>query len=382
MRWALMLMALVWSAGLSAATLTINSATTAQIDRIFTGFNRPDTPGYVVGIVRDGRLTFSRSYGQANLDHNVAISSRTSFHLASLSKQFTAAAVALLVRDGRVSLEDPVARWLPPFGRFGPELRIKHLVYMTSGLPEYSDIPRDGGIPWQSFSYFDTDDMMQSVLSARQLTHAPGTHWRYTNTNYLVLARIVEAASGQSLADFLQQRVFTPLQMSQAHLNDDATLIVRGRATGYIKRSEALVAEGRTIGLKFRSGMGWARLERVSPHYGGSGVFASLEDLAKWDANWYSETVGGPGFTGLMHSRQRFAHPKDNDAFGLVRSERYGLEMWSYSGGDLDSSTYMARFPALRTTVICLSNISGGGAEDRCRLILDALNTAGLLRRP
>lgn len=380
MRWAIVLIALAWSTSTIASTPTINAATAAQIDQLFANFDRTDTPGYVVGVVRDNQLVLSRSYGRANLDHNIALSPRTSFHLASLSKQFTAAAVALLIRDRRLSLEDPVTRWLPAFEKFGSDLRVKHLVYMTSGLPEYSDLPRAGGIPWQSFSYFDTEDMLKSVLSASQLTHAPGQHWRYTNTNYLVLARIVEAASGQKLADFLQQRVFTPLQMNQAHLNDDSTLVVTGRATGYIGRSEALVAEGRSIGLSFRGGTGWARLERVSPHYGGSGVFASLEDLVKWDTNWYSEGVGGRGFTELMHSRQRFAHAKDNDAFGLVRSERFGHEMWSYAGGDLDSSTYMARFPKLRTTVICLSNISGGGAEERCRSMLDLLNAAGLMR--
>jgi CubicO group peptidase (beta-lactamase class C family) len=354
--------------------------TSRAVDALFGAYDREDTPGYVVGVVRNGELVFSRAYGMANLDHGVPLSSKTPFHLASVSKQFTGAAIALLIRDGRLSLEDPVARWLPSFARFGSELQLKHLVYMTSGLPEYWDVPRPGGAPWQSFHYFDTDDMLAAVLSAERLTFAPGTDWRYVNSNYLVLAKIVEAASGSSLADFLRVRVFEPLGMERAHLDDDSTLIVPGRATGYIKRNASLAAEGRKMDLRLREGDGWARLNRVSPHYGGSGVFASLEDLAKWDANWYSEKVGGPGFTALMHSRYKFAHSKDNDAFGLVRNDQYGLETWSYAGGDLDASTYMARFPAARLTVICLSNMPMGAAEDRCRAMLDVLRDAGVLR--
>jgi CubicO group peptidase (beta-lactamase class C family) len=365
-----------------AAEWRLDPNTTRRVEALFNEYARSHSPGYVVGIVREGQIVFSRSYGMANLDHAVPLSPKTSFHLASLSKQFTAAAAALLIQQGKLSLEDPVGQWVPQAAKYGPDLKLKHLIYMTSGLPEYWDQPRPGGAPWQSFHYFDTEDMLVAATAPEKLQAAPGTVWRYTNTNYLLLAKAVEAASGQPLGDFLRERVFQPLHMRQAHLDDDTTLVVPGRATGYIKRDESLQAEGRKVDLQLRgSGGGWARLNRVSPHYGGSGVFASLEDLAKWDRNWYAGTVGGPGFTALMHSTMKFDHPKANDAFGLVREDRYGLEMWAYSGGDLDASTYMARFPAQRLTVICLSNMPTGAADEKCRAMLDVLHSSGRLGR-
>jgi hypothetical protein len=120
-------------------------------------------------------------------------------------------------------------------------------------------------------------------------------------------------------------------------------------------------------------------MPRNSPHYGGSGVLSSLEDLARWDENFYTQRVGGPGFTAFMQRRIRFAHPKDNDAVGLVRRERYGRELFDYSGGDLDASTYMARFPAEHLTLIVLSNLSSGNAEAMANRVLDVLHAHGVL---
>lgn len=349
-----------------------------RIDASFAPFDQKNAPGYVVGIVRDGKLVFSRAYGMADLDHGIPLSSRTTFHLASLSKQFTGAAAALLILDGKLRLSDPVARWVPGAAKFGPDLRVEHLVYMTSGLPEYWERARPEGTPWHSFHLFDNEDILRAILSAEHLDFKPGANWRYTNSNYVLLARIVEAVSGKPLSAFLSERVFGPLGMSTAQLNDDPTSIVPGRATGYIERNEFLVSEGRKVDIPIRGGKGWARLIRVSPHYGGSGVFASLDDLVKWDRNWYAQTVGR-GFTSLMHQRAQFPHGKDNDTFGLVRDDRYSLETWAYSGNDLDTSTYMARFPAKRTSIICLSNMPTGQADEKCRRVLDMMHEAGWL---
>jgi CubicO group peptidase (beta-lactamase class C family) len=362
----------------SAMAQPVTPELAAKVDALFSAYDRTDTPGYVVGVVTDGELVWSRAYGMADLDHGVPLSTRTPFHLASVSKQFTGAAAALLILDGRLSLSDPVAKWVPAAAKFGPDLRVEHLVYMTSGLPEYWDRPRPGGAPWHSFHLFDNDDMLASVLGAERLDFAPGTKWRYTNSNYLLLAKVAEAASGKPLSAFLQERVFGPLGMTTAQVNDDPTLIVPGRATGYVERGDLLVGEGRKVDIPVRGGSGWARLMRVSPHYGGSGVFASLDDLVRWDRNWYSEKVGR-GFTALMHRRAKFPHGKDDDAFGLVRDDRYGLESWAYSGSDLDTSTYMARFPTKRLTVICLSNMPTGEADGKCRRVLDLMHEAGRL---
>lgn len=338
---------------------------------------RPAAPGYALGVIKDGRLVVAKGYGLANLDDGIPITPQTAFHLASLSKQFTGAAVALLILDGKLSLEDPVAKYVPEAAKYGDGLRIKHLVYMTSGLHEYSDMPREGGQPWITFSYFTRDEAIRASLKADRLEFAPGTDWAYRNINYMLLTRVVETISGERFAAFLQRRVFGPAGMAHSLVDDDTTLVIPHRATGYAPRANAQVQrELAEHGVAIRPGDGWVRLVRVSPHFGGSGVFSSLEDLAAWDRVWYDDRLGA-GFTALMDKRMKFAHDKDNDAFGLVWRERFGRAMLDYAGGDTDTSTYMARFPAERVTVICLANMPLGDAEGKAKAVMEVLHRAG-----
>jgi CubicO group peptidase (beta-lactamase class C family) len=353
-------------------------ALSGKIDAIFADHAKPDSPGYAVGVIRDGKLWFARGYGQANLDDGVPISSVTAFHLASLSKQFTASAVALLILDGKLSLEDPLSRYVPEAAKFGPDLKLKHLVYMTSGLPEYTSRPRPNGDPWFSAFYFTRDDAIAATLAADKLDFAPGAKWSYSNVNYMLLTKVVEVVSGQRFADFMRARVFAPLGMSGSLIDDDTTAIIPHRAVGYGPRSPEIVAEAAKVGFGLRAGPSYARLNRNAPHFGGSGVFSTLDDLARWDANWDHPKLGA-GFAPLMLSRMTFAHPKANDAFGLVHGELLGRPTVWYAGSDLDASSYMVRFPAQRTTVVCLSNLLSGDCEGRARKVVEALVAAGAL---
>jgi CubicO group peptidase (beta-lactamase class C family) len=156
----LALTGLLSSPGLAADPAELPAAITAKIDAMFAAYDRDGSPGYAIGIVKDGRLAFARGYGRADLDHDIPITPHTSFHLASLSKQFTAAAVAQLILDGKLSLETPVERFFPEIRRFGADLRIKHLIYFTSGLPDYTSLKRSNGNPW--FSPYSSRPMRRS----------------------------------------------------------------------------------------------------------------------------------------------------------------------------------------------------------------------------
>lgn len=356
---------------MAVAQAALSTQQVEQINALFAKFDRDGSPGYAVGVVKDGALVFARGYGRADLDNNVPITARTSFHLASLSKQFTAAAVALLILDGKLSFDTPVAKYFPQLAPYGAAIEIKHLIYFTSGLPDYTSLPRVSGDPWFSFYYFTTDEAIAATLRAGKLNFPPGTRWEYSNVNYMMLAKIVEQVSGKSLSEFLATRVFEPLEMSDSHLDDDSTLIVANRATGYADRADESVRKDlQSVGIVTRPGSGYLRLPRISPHYGGSGVFSTVEDLAKWDANFYSNKLAGPQFTELMLRREKFGHDKDNDALGLVFGEFAGRPMLWFSGDDLDSSTFMARLPQDHLTVICLSNLPKGRAEDKALAVL------------
>jgi CubicO group peptidase (beta-lactamase class C family) len=350
----------------------------SAIDQLFS--RPPDSPGYAVAFIKDGEFVFVKGYGLANLDDNIPITPETSFHLASLSKQFTAAAVALLVLDHKIALSDPVAKYLPEVSKYGDGLRIEHLVYMTSGLHEYTGEPRKNGAPWMTFYYFTRDEAIAAALEPKQLEFAPGTKWAYRNINYMLLTKIVEVVSHEPFAAFMQDRVFGPLGMAHSEINDDSTEIIPHRATGYALRSDPrVIKELEQVGIAINPGEGWVRLVRVAPHFGGSGVFTTLNDLLSWDRNWYTGTLAGPQFTELMDKQMKFQHDKDNDAFGLVWRSTYDHPMLDYSGGDTDASTYMARFPEQHFTIICLSNMPLGDAEGKAHATLDLLHGWGKL---
>jgi CubicO group peptidase (beta-lactamase class C family) len=251
---------------------------------------------------------------------------------------------------------------------------------MTSGLHEYTDEPRNSGAPWMTFYYFTRDEAIAAALKPDQLEFAPGTKWAYRNINYMLLTKIVEAVSHESFAAFMHDRVFVPLGMSHSEINDDSTEVIPHRATGYALRSDPRVLQELALaGVVIKPGDGWARLVRVAPHFGGSGVFTTLDDLLLWDRNWYAGTLAGPRFTALMNKRMKFEHDKDNDALGLVWRSSYGQAMLDYSGGDTDASTYMARFPEERFTIVCLSNMPLGDAEGKAHAVLDLLHGWGKL---
>ena len=212
------------------------------------------------------------------------------------------------------------------------------------------------------------------------LEYAPGPKWTYSNINYMLLTRIVEKVSGQTFATFMHDRLFAPLGMSASLIDDDTTLVIPHRAFGYALRSEKVLGQLRQVGIRADDGPGYIRLDRNSPHFGGSGVFTSINDLAKWDANWYSQRLAGPAFTALMNKRIKFQHDKDNDAFGLVFGNYDGQETIWYAGDDIDASTYMIRFPKQQLTVVCLSNNPLGDAQGRAMKIVKLLEADGMLR--
>lgn len=327
----------------------------ARIDAIFADAAARAGPGYSVGVVRDGQLAFARGYGLANLDHGVPLTPTSVLNIASLSKQFTGAAVALLVVDRELSLDDSLGELLADVPDAHAGVTVAHLVYMTSGIPEYYEQERPGGRTWTR-DYFEVDDAIAASL-AQPPDFVPGTEWSYSNVNYMLLTRIVERVSGESFASFARRRIFEPLGMANTHVNDDVTRVVRGRATGYNPRE----------------GGGYHHHVRSSPHFGGSGVFSTVEDLARWDRNLSTHALAGPAFTELLLGRRRFDHDKTNDAFGLVWGDFGGRRMLWYEGGDTGFSSYMARLLDEQLTVIVLSNLGTGRSRDRAHEVLAAL---------
>jgi CubicO group peptidase (beta-lactamase class C family) len=189
------------------------------------------------------------------------------------------------------------------------------------------------------------------------LEFAPGSRWSYRNTNYQLIAEVVKRVSGVRFAEFSRREIFAPLGMTATHVNDDVARVVPERVTGYNRTTEGA----------------YRREIRRSPHYGGSGVFSSIEDLARWVKSLRDHSLGGPALTELLLSTRRFDHAKVNDAFGLVWGEFEGHRTLWYEGGDAGFSAYMVRLPDDDLSVIVLSNLGTGNAAGRAGRVLRLL---------
>src|SRR5687768_11256733 len=202
-------------------------ARTDQVDALFAQMDGSRTPGCAVAVFQDGEIRYQRGHGMANLDHGIALQPSSVFHVASVSKQFTAAAVTLLAQEGRLSLDDPVRKYLPEVPDFGSPLTIRQLVHHTSGLRDQWQLLELSG--WRYSHDLITDaDVMSLVRRQKTLDFAPGSKYSYSNTGYTLLAQIVGRVSGRSFREFTTERLFAPLGMSSTHFRDDFTEIVPG----------------------------------------------------------------------------------------------------------------------------------------------------------
>ena len=309
-----------------------------------------------MGVVRDGHLVFSRGYGMANLEHHIALTSRSVFRIGSVSKQFTAAAIALLAQDGALSLDDDVRRFLPELPEYDRPVTIRHLLNHTSGIRDYLTVMYLAG--YRDDDWYTDQDVIDILVRQEELNFTPGDEFLYSNAGYFLLSQIVHRASDMSLREFAAARLFEPLDMVDSHFHDDHTHVVPARASGYAP----------TRGGGFRTSM--TTLGMV----GDGGVYTTVEDMAKWDWNFYEPTVGGQEFLTAMHTQGVL---NDGDtltyALGLGLSEYRGLPIVSHSGGFVGFRAQLIRFPTARTSVICLCNLSATNPTRLAQAVADVV---------
>lgn len=320
-----------------------------RIDALFAAWVHPDSPGCAVGVIQAGELVHARGYGSANLEHDVANTSRTVFDIGSTSKQFTAACIGLLAQEGRLAVTDDVRKLVPELPDYGTAITIDHLMRHTSGLRDYLTLFALAGIATEDL----TDDATALAMLTRQkeLEFEPGTEHRYSNSGYFLLSVIVERASGKSLAEFARERIFEPLAMRDTHIHDDHTLLVRGRATGYSAREQG------------GFGIDMSDFEQT----GDGAVMTTVEDLARWDANFYEPVVGGAALIEFLREHGELADGTRLEyCRGLFRGEHEGLAFESHGGSWAGYRAEMLRFPSEHTTVITLANLSDSDPSDLC----------------
>src|ERR1041385_6854545 len=211
---------------LGAQTPGVTPALAARVDSVFAAFTAPGSPGCALGVVQDGRLGYSGGYGLASIELGVPITSRTVFDIGSVSKQFTAMAVLLLAREGKLSLDDEIQKYLPEIPRYARPVTSRHLLHHTSGLRDYIDLLGWSGV--QEESVTGDRDALAILARQRAANFEAGAEYLYSNSGFFLLSVIVRRASGKSLRAFAAERIFGPLGMRHSFYLDDHNEIVPG----------------------------------------------------------------------------------------------------------------------------------------------------------
>lgn len=337
---ALRVISLLVAARLSAQTPVTDVS--HKVEEIFAKAIAPDGAGCAVSVSQAGRLVLQRGYGKANLSHGVAITPDTRFHVASLSKQFTAMAIAILAGQGKLRFEDPVRHYLPEpriFQDYG--ITILDLIHHTSGLREqWSMLGLAGWRLDDEDAVLDTD-VLNLIEHMSELDFLPGTRHSYSNTNYTILAKIVEKVSGVSFREFTTKAIFEPLGMRSTFFRSNHHEIVPNMATGY---------------RPAKSG----GFEESSPRFntvGATGLITTAADMARWDTNFNQQRLLPPDLAArIVIPRQLGNGDNTGYAFGMRVGSYKGMGLLEHGGGDAGYRASYLRFPTERFGVTCLCN--------------------------
>lgn len=333
-----------------------------RIDSVFAEFDSDSSPGCALGVIRDGRIIHARGYGMADLENGTPITPRTVFDIGSTSKQFTAASIALLAADGKLSLDDDVRRYIPELPEYGEPITIRQLLQHTSGIRDYIGIMYMGGY---RFADMTTDaEALDAIVRQDALNFAPGSEHYYSNSGYFLASVVVERATGsdegpgKALADFARERIFEPLGMTSTLIRHDHALIIPDRATGYSPGDSS----GFVIDMS-----NWEQT-------GDGAVHTTVEDLALWDGNFYTKEVGGPG---LAKHLLTTGHLDDGEAItyalGLFVDEYRGLRRVHHGGSWAGYRAELLRFPDQRVSVAVLCNLATANPSGLARRVVDIL---------
>jgi len=364
-------------AALTAALSSQGPSAASKVDEVFAKYSA-STPGCAVGVATNGTPVLAKGFGMADLEHDVTIGPDTIFEAGSVSKQFTAAAVMLLARDGKLSLDDQVRKYVPELPEYPPPpseksvgsgvalpkppaaqagggggLTIRHMLNHTSGLRDWGSVASIGGWPRTTRAYTHAH-VLEIVARQHSLNFTPGTRWSYSNTGFNLAAMIVERVSGQTFQAFTQARLFQPLGMSHTSWRDDYTRVVKGRAIAYSERSG------------FHTNMPFENV------FGNGGLLTTVGDLLKWNEHFDAPPEGDAP---MVAEQQKAGHFNDGRAhgygLGLFVGSYKGLREISHSGSTAGYQAFLTRFPDQRVSVAVLCNVSTAQATQYAHSVAD-----------
>lgn len=355
------------SARLVAALVLVATALPAQhivgardaralrTDSIFARFDRTDSPGCVVGVYQNGSLLYGRGYGMASLELGVPLTTRSVLDVGSISKQFTAMAILILEKEGKLSLEDPLRKHFPEMPPYAEKVTLRRALSQTSGL---RDLWTLWGQTGRTFAG-DTIDALRVITRSAETNYLPGERYLYTNSGWILAAQLVYRLTGKTLAQFAEERMFAPLGMRDTRFFSDNAAVIPNLATAYSPRA---------------GGFRVARNSYDGAIMGAGGVHTTVEDFGRWLANYDVATVGGRDVIAVMTTPTKLndgspamSGATQAYAVGLNTGTLRGLRVVSHGGSWAGYRAHFFRFPDQRVAVSTFCNHSSAGPDSLAR---------------
>ncbi|WP_299118273.1 serine hydrolase domain-containing protein [uncultured Tenacibaculum sp.] len=317
-----------------------------QVDKLFSKWNKPNSPGMAIGVVSNGKMIYSKGYGLANLEHNISNSPKTAFNIASNGKQFTAAAIILLSIEGKLALNQSIKDFFPELPNYFEQITIINLLHHTSGLRDFSQITYLSGL--RPYDYYNDEDIFKWIKNQKALNFIPGEKFLYSNSNYWLLGQIVEKISGISLAEFAKKEIFSPLKMDDTSFINNNSIIIKNRASGYYYS---------------RRRSGFRAIVSTLEHTGNGGVYTTVNDLRKWTDAFYNKTILNADFWKLMTAKGTLNNGREIEYACALEIKNYkGLETIEHGGRAPGYLSDIINFPKENFTVIVLTNATNTNA--------------------
>jgi CubicO group peptidase (beta-lactamase class C family) len=326
-----------------------------RVDQIFTAYDKADSPGCALGVIRNGSFIYRKGYGAASLELGVPLSSQSVFYMGSVSKQFTAASVVLAAEQGFLSLDDNIRKYIPEIPDYGQPITLRQMLHHTSGFRDVLVLLAISGR--NALDLHSKDELLDLVARQKALNYNPGAEYLYSNTNYFLLAEVVKRATKKPLSEFAADNIFKPLGMAHTRFHDDHTLVVPGRVAAY------------GPGSKGDFLVDWStNFDKV----GDGGLMSSVDDLLLWDRNFYENRLGKGTLLREMQTRGVLNSGKQiGYALGLQLGSYGGLPIVEHGGALFGYRTEILRFPEQRFTVLCLCNLSSADPARLSRKVAD-----------
>jgi len=318
-----------------------------KIDSIFKNFNDKNKPGATVAVVKNQEIVFKKGYGSANLEYGIPNSPSTIFHIASVSKQFTVFSILLLEKEGKLSFDDDIRKYIPEVPDFGKKITLRHLASHTSGMRDQWTLLSMAG--WRFDDVITKEHILKLVSQQKELNFNPGESYMYCNTGFTLLAEVVARISGKTFAEFTEERIFKPLDMSNTLFYDDHEKIVKNRAYSYHSVNDNQYK---------KSVLNFANV-------GATSLFSTVEDLALWSMNFSSNIVGDKDLITKMNTLAVLNNGETfGGAYGQFIDTYKGLNQIQHGGADAGYRSYLGRFPDQNFAVMVFSNLAQSNPGD------------------